>query len=437
MPNYNLVVTSKFQPLSYERYLQPYKEYREAYNRQQQAYETLSEDSSKWGEQLDTSSEAYSMWNEFQKELDTAATRLQKEGLVAGNRKVFSNIRKLYGKNIKAIEEADKKRFAAQTLRDQVKAKDSSVEYKNELSIDDFLHGKTASNESLSGATLRAETADIAAKLGQSMYSNPEFSKVMGGSYWQIAQANGYSPTILGYIRSDEWKNLPHGENATEEQNKLYKDIQQVSELYQSQTNRTKGYSQDAQNRLNEQIFQGMYAGLEKPKYDYQRNLDYMTAAEKANNALGWANLNQRKKEFEEEMKFKQDALGRKNGGNTGGNSGKQRTSRIKSPIIITTHYGGGEDKAKNKEVMGQNEDVKLVDGAWDINSRYAEPPKIKTYAELNKFEKVQVEKIIKKDPPTNYLYWVGRLKGSRTHAVSIEPKDDVITSPPINYNSK
>ena len=437
MPNYNLVVTSKFQPLSYERYLQPYKEYREAYNRQQQAYETLSEDSSKWGEQLDTSSEAYSMWNEFQKELDTAATRLQKEGLVAGNRKVFSNIRKLYGKNIKAIEEADKKRFAAQTLRDQVKAKDSSVEYKNELSIDDFLHGKTASNESLSGATLRAETADIAAKLGQSMYSNPEFSKVMGGSYWQIAQANGYSPTILGYIRSDEWKNLPHGENATEEQNKLYKDIQQVSELYQSQTNRTKGYSQDAQNRLNEQIFQGMYAGLEKPKYDYQRNLDYMTAAEKANNALGWANLNQRKKEFEEEMKFKQDALGRKNGGNTGGNSGKQRTSRIKSPIIITTHYGGGEDKAKNKEVMGQNEDVKLVDGPWDINSRYAEPPRLKNYGELNKFEKVQVDKIIKKDPPTNYLYWVGRLKGSRTHAVSIEPKDDVITSPPINYNSK
>ena len=175
MPNYNLTVTSKFQPLSYERYLQPYKEYGEAYNKQQEAYETLSEDSSKWGEQLDTSSEAYSMWNEFQKELDNAATRLQKEGLVAGNRKVFSNIRKLYGKNIKAIEEADKKRFAAQTLRDQVKAKDSSVEYKNELSIDDFLHGRTASNESLSGTTLRAETADIAAKLGQSMYSNPAY----------------------------------------------------------------------------------------------------------------------------------------------------------------------------------------------------------------------------------------------------------------------
>ena len=109
MPNYNLTVTSKFQPLSYERYLQPYKEYGEAYNKQQQAYETLSEDSSKWGEQLDTSSEAYSMWDKFQKELDTAATRLQKEGLVAGNRKVFSNIRKLYGKkhskNLKHLKE--------------------------------------------------------------------------------------------------------------------------------------------------------------------------------------------------------------------------------------------------------------------------------------------------------------------------------------------
>ena len=145
---------------------------------------------------------------------------------------------------------------------------------------------------------MRAETADMASKLGQSIYSNPSFSKVMGGSYWQIAQANGYSPDVLGYIRSGEWANLPHGKNASDADNKLYNDIKQVADLYTSQINRTKGYSQEAQARLGEQIFQGLYSGLEKPKYDFQRNLDYMTAAEKASNALGWANLRQRKEEF-------------------------------------------------------------------------------------------------------------------------------------------
>ena len=81
-------------------------------------------------------------------------------------------------------------------------------------------------------------------------------------------------------------------------------------------------------------------------------------------------------------------------------------------------------------------EDVKKIDGAWDISSRYAEPPRLKTYEQLNKFEQSQVDAVIGDDPVGNYLYWVGRLKGSKTHAVSIEPKDDVITSPQINYKS-
>ena len=298
MANYDLVVSSNFQPFSFERYIQPYQLYAEAYEKRQEAYDKLAEDSSKWGEQLDPSSQAYDMWKSFQDELDQATTSLQREGLTAKNRPMFSNVRKSYGNKIKAIEEADKRMQAQAALRQQMQAKDNSIEYKNDLKIADFLHGKSGNNESLSGATMRAETADMASKLGQSIYSNPSFSKVMGGSYWQIAQANGYSPDVLGYIRSGEWQNLAHGKNASDADNKLYNDIKQVADLYTSQINRTKGYSQDAQARLGEQIFQGLYSGLEKPKYDFQRNLDYMTAAEKASNALGWANLRQRKEEF-------------------------------------------------------------------------------------------------------------------------------------------
>ena len=289
--NLNLVSTAKFQPFSFERYIQPYQLYAEAYEKRQEAYDKLAEDSSKWGEQLDPSSQAYSMWESFQKELDQATTSLQREGLTAKNRPMFSNVRKNYSKNIGAIAEADKRMQAQLALRQQMQAKDNSIEYKNNLNIDDFLHGKSGNNESLSGATMRAETADMASKLGQSIYSNPSFSKVMGGSYWQIAQANGYSPDVLGYIRSGEWANLPHGKNASDADNKLYNDIKQVADLYTSQINRTKGYSQDAQARLGEQIFQGLYSGLEKPKYDFQRNMDYMSAAERDASARGWRGL--------------------------------------------------------------------------------------------------------------------------------------------------
>ena len=296
--NLNLVVNSKFKPFSFQELLQPALMATEAHEKRQEQYDKLMEDSSRWGEQLDPSSQAYGMWKSFQDEITQAADSLSSQGLTISNRKALSNVRKSYGNKIKAIEEADKRMQAQATLRQQMYTKDDSIEFKNNLNIDDFLHGKSGSNESLSGTTMRAETADMASKLGQSIYSNPSFSKVMGGSYWQIAQANGYSPDVLGYIRSGEWQNLAHGKNASDADNKLYNDIKQVADLYTSQINRTQGYSQDAQARLGEQIFQGLYSGLEKPKYDFQRNMDYMSAAEKASNALGWANLRQRKEEF-------------------------------------------------------------------------------------------------------------------------------------------
>ena len=291
MSNYNLTISSRFKPFSFQELLQPALMATEAHEKRQEQYDKLMEDSSRWGEQLDPSSQAYGMWKSFQDEITQAADSLSSQGLTIGNRKALSNVRKSYGEKIKAIEEADKRMQAQATLRQQMYAKDNSIEYKNNLNIDDFLHGKSGSNESLSGATMRAETADMASKLGQSIYSNPSFSKVMGGSYWQIAQANGYSPDVLGYIRSGEWQNLAHGKNASDADNKLYNDIKQVADLYTSQINRTKGYSQDAQARLGEQIFQGLYSGLEKPKYDFQRNMDYMSAAERDASARGWRGL--------------------------------------------------------------------------------------------------------------------------------------------------
>ena len=48
MANYDLVVSSNFQPFSFERYIQPYQLYAEAYEKRQEAYDKLAEDSSKW-----------------------------------------------------------------------------------------------------------------------------------------------------------------------------------------------------------------------------------------------------------------------------------------------------------------------------------------------------------------------------------------------------
>ena len=154
--NLNLVVNSRFKPFSYQELLAPALMATEAHEKRQEAYDKLAEDSSKWGEQLDPSSQAYGMWKSFQDEITQAADDLSSQGLTIGNRKALSNVRKSYGQKIKAIEEADKRMQAQATLRQQMYAKDNSIEYKNNLKIDDFLHGKSGNNKSLSGATIRA-----------------------------------------------------------------------------------------------------------------------------------------------------------------------------------------------------------------------------------------------------------------------------------------
>ena len=421
--NLNLVSTAKFQPFSFERYIQPYQLYAEAYEKRQEAYDKLAEDSSKWGEQLDPSSQAYNMWESFQKELDQATTSLQREGLTAKNRPMFSNVRKNYSKNIGAIAEADKRMQAQLALRQQMQAKDNSIEYKNNLNIDDFLHGKSGSNESLSGTTMRAETADMASKLGQSIYSNPSFSKVMGGSYWQIAQANGYSPDVLGYIRSGEWQKLAHGKNASDADNKLYNDIKQVADLYTSQINRTKGYSQDAQTRLGEQIFQGLYSGLEKPKYDFQRNMDYMSAAERDASARGWRGLELEKASQDERAREFNLTLSTKLKGKS--ESETQKVERIKTPIAVATYYTGDEERTK--KVAGQYYQIPIEDGTYNINKVFESTPILKTYEQLDKEEKEQADKQIKGDNKDAYRYYVGRLEG-HVHGVVVEPKAPVNT---------
>ena len=448
--NLNLVVNSRFKPFSYQELLAPALMATEAHEKRQEAYDKLAEDSSKWGEQLDPSSQAYGMWKSFQDEITQAADDLSSQGLTIGNRKALSNVRKSYGQKIKAIEEADKRLQAQAALRQQMQAKDSSIEYKSGLKIDDFLHGRQGSNESLSGATMRAETADMASKLGQSIYSNPSFSKVMGGSYWQIAQANGYSPDVLGYIRSGEWRNLPHGKNASDADNKLYNDIKQVSDLYQSQINRTQGYSQDAQARLGEQIFQGLYSGLEKPKYDFQRNMDYMSAAERASNALGRDNLAQRKTEFDEQMKLQRALYGLDKdykpvstpikGSKSGDSKSKtEKVDRIKQPVVIATFYQGdvgdrdtdetGIHKTKTAEVAGKYTQIKEENGTYNVSGAFDNTPTIKAYEELNIYEKKQADKQTKGDPNKDaYIYYTGRVNG-HIHGIAVVPKSTINTN--------
>lgn len=286
MANYSLVVNSVYNPFTFDELVKPYQIYGQAYKEQEEKYNQLAEDSAKWGDQLKPDSEAYKMWNEFQGNVSDAATQLITKGLTPATRGAMSQVRQSYGRNIKSIEAADVEYKKALALRDQVKGNDDSVRYKKDISLDDYLHGKKGSTEHLSGTKLRTETADMAEKLGTAIFSNPNFTKAMGDYYYQIGVQKGAPVAMLAYIQ-DPYKMAgleaaATKENADANDVKLYNNMKAFADLYNTQISRTNGYSTEDRTELNNQIYQGMYSGLAKPAYDYQRNLGKMTASEVA-----------------------------------------------------------------------------------------------------------------------------------------------------------
>lgn len=350
MANYSLVVNSVYNPFTFDELVKPYQIYGQAYKEQEEKYNQLAEDSAKWGDQLKPDSEAYKMWNEFQGNVSDAATQLITRGLTPATRGAMSQVRQSYGRNIKSIEAADVEYKKALALRDQVKGNDDSVRYKKEISLDDYLHGKKGSTEHLSGTKLRTETADMAEKLGTAIFSNPNFTKAMGDYYYQIGIQKGAPVAMLAYIQDPskmaELKAAATKENADANDVKLYKNMKAFADLYNTQISRTNGYSTEDKAELDNQIYQGMYSGLAKPAYDYQRNLGKMTAAEVAQNQIAKDQLAQRKAEWEDEKSWRTDpnnpnstagqkALLGEKARLKGNTSSTSRTNRLTSPASI------------------------------------------------------------------------------------------------------
>ena len=75
MANYSLVVNSKFQPFSFERYIQPYQMYGEAYKEVENALGELATKASIWDKLANeqTDEKAYSMYKKYANDLRDAA----------------------------------------------------------------------------------------------------------------------------------------------------------------------------------------------------------------------------------------------------------------------------------------------------------------------------------------------------------------------------
>ena len=134
MANYSLVVNSKFQPFSFDRYLQPYQIYGQNYKEIEEQYTDLSTKAGIWdslaNEQTDPNT--YKMYKTYANDLENQASQLASEGLNAVSRKNMLNMRARYSKEIIPIEQAYKAR--TEEAAEQYKGRAAGMVYEGDAS---------------------------------------------------------------------------------------------------------------------------------------------------------------------------------------------------------------------------------------------------------------------------------------------------------------
>lgn len=199
MADYSLVVNSRFQPFSFERYLQPYQIYGQEYKAQEAALEEIANNSGKWENLINeqTDPDLYNQVVNYNKELDSLASGLVSSGLSPTSRQSLLKMKSRYNKEFAPIEQAYVKRAQLAEEQRQLSIKDPTMMYDRDISLyslQDFIDNPNLSYNSYSGALLTKQVAENASKLAKELRENDrKWNYILGGQYYESLMRKGYS----------------------------------------------------------------------------------------------------------------------------------------------------------------------------------------------------------------------------------------------------
>ena len=199
MANYELVVNSKFQPFSFERYIQPYQIYGAAYKELENQYGELATKASVWEEMANEQTDpyAYKMYKNYANDLEEKAGQLAREGLNAASRRDMLNMRARYSKEITPIEQAYTARQKQAEQQQQALLQDPTLMLSRRASttsLDDYIRNPHLDYESYSGKLITAQAASAASALAKEMQEKPrKWRSILGNSYYETMMQKGFS----------------------------------------------------------------------------------------------------------------------------------------------------------------------------------------------------------------------------------------------------
>lgn len=282
MANYSLVVNSKFQPFSFDRYLQPYQIYGQNYKEIEEQYTDLSTKAGIWdglaNEQTDPYT--YKMYKTYANDLENQASQLASEGLNAVSRKNMLNMRARYSKEIIPIEQAYNKRSKLAEEQRKLRAANPSIMFDRDfssISLDDLLDNPELSYTSVSGDDLYKKGKEAAISASSRMMN---VSPALQGQYWKIRQ---------GYGADAANKFLLNQSNIPELKDAINRIVSQS------------GVTKENLSRAIDYTISGIMSGISYNE-SYQANRGYIDPAERERLALAREQFEWSKDKWEDEQ---------------------------------------------------------------------------------------------------------------------------------------
>lgn len=316
MANYNLIISSRFKPFSYQELLAPALMATQAHQDIETQYADLDTKASVWENMANEQTDpyAYKMYKKYSDDLRSAADQLAQSGLSPSSRKAMLNLKARYSKEITPIEQAYAARKEQAKQQQQALLQDPTLLLSRRAattSLDDYIRNPQLAYESYSGKLLTAQAATAAQALAKEMREQPrKWRSILGGAYYETMMKKGFSS-------QDIFNAIARNPNANKELIKIMDDVVGSSKI-------ATWNDREALQRAYEYAGQGLWSGVGETQYQMVQNPDHL-------NALQRAQLSQ--------IRQQQQAT--------------QRVLRMNDPGL-TDFYSQSEVAEKNKELARQ-----------------------------------------------------------------------------------
>ena len=266
MANYNLVINSKFQPFSFERYLQPVQIYNTAYREVGDAIGELATKASVWerlaNDQRDQ--EVYEQYKAYADDLKAQADRLAKEGLTAVNRKSVMDMKTRYGNEIVPIElayEARQKQAEEQQkiYNENPYARFSRIAYDTKLA--DYIRNPQLGYETQYGNLITKRVADAVKNYADTMIRSGNWASTASGQLLERIVTTGLTPEDVQTIMNNK---------------EAFPEIQQLIDNVIESSGVRNWSNKKVAEEFEKLAYEGVFAGMGKQSIDTQKDADYL-----------------------------------------------------------------------------------------------------------------------------------------------------------------